>query len=377
VTSRRAAASDSGPARRGGDRRAAGDLPVSESRPKVRSYGFVGLALLGVALSTYVAWPLLGPILWAMTLAIVADPLHRRAERRFGHGSVAAAAVTTAIALLVALPFALVAAQLVLEAADLLAWVQSGEAARRWQESLSQHPRLAAAVESISRRVDLKALVGDWTGGAAKLLRGILAASIAAATGWLIMVFVLFFFLRDRARVLATVTRFLPLTRAEVAELFKVTADTVHATVYGTLGVALIQGTLGGLAFWWLGLPAPLLWGAVMAVLSVLPVLGAALVWMPAAAYLALQGQWADAILLSGFGLVVVGLIDNLVYPLIVKERIRLHAVPVFIAILGGLIAFGASGIVLGPLLLALTDELVKLWRRRLDGADPPRQTDP
>ncbi len=118
--------------------------------------------------------------------------------------------------------------------------------------------------------------------------------------------------------------------------------------------------------FWWLGLPAPLLWGAVMAVLSVLPVLGAALVWAPAAAYLALSGQWSDAIILSAFGIVVIGLVDNVVYPLIVKGRIRLHAVPVFVAILGGLIVFGASGIVLGPLLLALTDELVTLWRRHL-----------
>ena len=155
-----------------------------------------------------------------------------------------------------------------------------------------------------------------------------------------------------------------------MAELFAVTADTVHATVYGTLGIALLQGTLGGLIFWWLGLPAPLLWGAVMAVLSVLPVLGAALVWMPVAVFLALQGQWSDAIILTTFGMVVIGLVDNLVYPLIVKGRIRLHAVPVFIAILGGLIMFGVSGIVLGPLLLALTDELVKLWRRHLDRGD-------
>ena len=371
MNSRRAEASDSRPARTGSDRGVTdADLPASESRPKVRSFGFVALALLGVALCVFVAFPLLAPILWAMTLAIVAAPLHRRAERRFGHGSAAAAAVTTAVALLVALPFALVAAQLVLEAADLLAWLQSGEAARLWNELLARHPRLANVFESISRRVDLKALVGEWTGGAAKVLRGIFAASVAAATGWLIMIFILFFFLRDRVRVLATLTRFLPLTRPETAELFKVTADTVHATVYGTLGVALIQGALGGLAFWWLDLPAPLLWGAVMAVLSVLPVLGAALVWMPAAAYLALQGRWSDAILLTTFGVVVIGLIDNLLYPLIVKGRIRLHAVPVFIAILGGLIVLGASGIVLGPLLLALTDELVKMWRRRLDRGD-------
>jgi predicted PurR-regulated permease PerM len=95
-------------------------------------------------------------------------------------------------------------------------------------------------------------------------------------------------------------------------------------------------------------------------------VLGAALVWIPAAAFLAVQGQWSDAIILSAFGIIVIGLIDNLIYPLIVKGRIRLHAVPVFIAVLGGLLVLGASGIVLGPLLLAITDELVTLWRRRL-----------
>ena len=347
-------------------RNASARPPASESRPQVRSVGFVALALLGVALCVYIAFPLLAPILWAMTLAIVVHPLLRRAERRFGPGSLAAGIVTAAVALLIALPFALVAAQLVLEAADLLGKVQSGEAARLWQESLTRHPRLAEAVDTIGRRFDLKAMVGEWTGGAASVLRGLVTGSVASATGWLIMIFILFFFLRDRVRVLATVTRFLPLTAAESAELFKVTADTVHATVYGTLGIALVQGTLGGLVFWWLGLPAPLLWGAVMGVLSVLPVLGAALVWLPAAAFLAAQGQWTDAIILSTFGIVVIGLIDNLIYPLIVKGRIRLHAVPVFVAILGGLIVLGVSGIVLGPLLLALTDELVTLWRARL-----------
>ena len=159
---------------------------------------------------------------------------------------------------------------------------------------------------------------------------------------------------------------FLPLTRVETQEVFEVAGDTIHATVWGTLAVGLIQGTLGGLVFWWLDLPAPLLWGAVMALLSVLPVLGAAIVWMPAAAYFALQGQWPGALFLAAFGTIVIGLIDNLIYPLIVKDRLHLHAVPVFVSIIGGLVVFGAAGIVLGPLLLAVTDALVKIWRRRL-----------
>ena len=342
------------------------DKPATESRPEVRAFGFVALVLLGVALCIYVAFPLLAPLLWAMVLAIVVRPLHRWAEDRIGHASIAAGAATALVAIAVALPVAWVTTELVLEASDVVAKLQSGELNRRWQEALARHPQIAEWLQAFGRRVDLKALIGEWSGGAATLLRGFLAGSVAVATGWLIMLFILFFFLRDRERMLATVERYLPLAPAEIREVYKATEDTVHATVYGTLGVALVQGALGALMFWWLDLPAPMLWGAVMGVLSVLPVLGAALVWAPVAGALALQGQWGDALILAAFGAIVIGLVDNLIYPLVVKDRIRLHAVPVFIAVIGGLVAFGASGVVLGPLLLAVTDALVKLWRQRM-----------
>jgi predicted PurR-regulated permease PerM len=194
----------------------------------------------------------------------------------------------------------------------------------------------------------------------------LLSGSIEVAAGWLIMFFMLFFLVRDRVRMLSAVERLLPLSRAETREVFDVTVDTVHATIWGTVAVGLIQGTLGGLVFWWLELPAPFVWGAVMAVLSVLPVLGAAIVWLPVSGYLALNGQWNDAVVLAFFGAIVIGLIDNLLYPLIVKDRLHLHAVPVFVSIIGGLIVFGASGVVIGPLLIAVTDTLVRIWRRRL-----------
>ena len=336
------------------------------SRPPVRSTGLVAVTLLGGALCAVVAYPLLVPILWATVFAVLASPLHRRVERRLRYPSIAAAFVVAVVALLVAVPFVFIVAQLPQEIADGAARLQSGEALRLWQDALAHQPQLATLIEWIGRRVDLKSLVGQWTGGAAKLLQGLLAGSIAGAAGWLIMFFALFFFLRDRVRMLAGVERFAPLTGAETREVFKVTADTIHATVYGTLAVGLVQGTLGGLVFWWLELPAPLFWGAVMALLSVLPVLGAAIVWMPVAAYFAMQGHWPDALALTGFGAIVIGLIDNLIYPLIVKDRLHLHAVPVLVSMIGGLIVFGASGIVLGPLSLAVTDALVKIWRRRL-----------
>ena len=336
------------------------------SQPTVRSTGLAIATVLGGVLCAFVAYPLLAPILWAAVLVIVARPLHRWVEFRVRNPSIAAAFVVGAVALLVAVPFAFVVAQLLQELAEAAARLESGEALRVLQDALERQPRLAALIEWMGWRIDLETLVGQWSGGVAKLPRTLLAGSIAGAAGWLIMFFMLFFFLRDRVRVLEAVERFMPLSRIEAQKVFQVAGDTIHATVWGTLAVGLVQGTLGGLVFWWLDLPAPLLWGAVMALLSVLPVLGAAIVWLPAAAYFALQGQWPDALFLAAFGSIVIGLIDNLIYPLIVKDRLHLHAVPVFVSIIGGLIVFGAAGIVLGPLLLAVTDALVKIWRRRL-----------
>ena len=103
-----------------------------------------------------------------------------------------------------------------------------------------------------------------------------------------------------------------------------------------------------------------------MAVLAILPIFGAALIWVPAALFLAIQGEWNKALLLAGWGALIVGLVDNLLYPMLVKNRMRMHTVPVFIAVLGGLFAFGATGIVLGPLILAIALALLDIWRRRM-----------
>jgi predicted PurR-regulated permease PerM len=122
---------------------------------------------------------------------------------------------------------------------------------------------------------------------------------------------------------------------------------------------------LGGLMFWVLGIPGALLWGAVMALLAIVPVLGAFVVWVPAALFLVLQGNWGKALILTAWGAGVVSLIDNLLYPLLVGKRLRLHTLPVFIAIVGGILLFGSAGVILGPVTLAVTVALVDIWRRR------------
>ena len=147
--------------------------------------------------------------------------------------------------------------------------------------------------------------------------------------------------------------------------LFDRVEDTIYATIYGTLAVSAAQGLLGGLMFWWLGLSAPLLWGVVMALLAVVPVLGAFVIWIPAALFLALEGSWGKALILSLWGLLVVGTIDNLLRPILVGKRLKLHTVLAFISMVGGLILFGPAGLVLGPVVLTITAELLETWRSR------------
>jgi len=117
--------------------------------------------------------------------------------------------------------------------------------------------------------------------------------------------------------------------------------------------------------FWWLGLPAPALWGLVMGVLAVVPVLGAFIVWIPAAIFLALEGSWGKALILGVWGGVIVGGIDNVMYPILVGNRLKLHTIPAFMAIVGGLIVFGSSGLILGPVTLTVTVLLLEIWRSR------------
>jgi predicted PurR-regulated permease PerM len=157
-----------------------------------------------------------------------------------------------------------------------------------------------------------------------------------------------------------------PLSEMEMRELIDRVIDTVHATIYGTVAVAAVQGILSGLMFWWLALPTPVLWGFVIGLLAVVPVLGAFIVWVPAAIFLALDGSWGKAIILTAWGAVVVGGIDNLLYPVLVGNRLRLHTIPAFISIVGGILLFGPSGLILGPLAVTITIFLVGIWRTRL-----------
>lgn len=320
----------------------------------------------GIALCYWMAAPFLPPIAWAMALAVLFTPFQRWLESKLKRRSLAALVSVLVIGLMVVVPVTLVGQRLVLQAAtgaELIgAKVESGE----WRRAIEAQPRLAPLVERIDRYLDLPGTARTLTTRMSAIAGSIVKSSAIQVIGFCLIFYLLFFFLRDREAVLEALRSLSPLSEAEMDRLFGRVNDTIHATVYGTLAVASVQGLLGGLMFWALGLPAPLLWGVVMALLAVVPVLGAFVVWLPAALFLALEDSWGRALILTLWGVLVVGTIDNLLRPILVGNRLKLHTVLAFISIVGGLILFGAAGLILGPIALTITTVLLEVWSRRL-----------
>ena len=337
------------------------------TRERLSLLVLVGTTVVVGWLCWWLVKPFVPAITWALVLAMLAHPLHERMPARFKKWpSISAALAVIAVTLAIALPATLLVRQVGSEAVASIATARKFVDTDRWKLAIERFPWLAPVRGWIEREVDLDEQVHQATGAVAKGVPGVLLRGMDIAITALVTLFLLFYFIRDKYQFLRVLDRLVPLSLSENEQVRSNIRDTLGAVVFGTLAVAVVQGTLGGLMFWWLGLPSPILWGAVMAILAILPLFGAALIWVPAAAYLAIDGDWNKALLLTAWGTLVVGLIDNLLYPLLVKNRLRIHTVPVFISVLGGVFAFGATGFVLGPLVLALAMALIDIWRRRM-----------
>lgn len=315
--------------------------------------------------------PFFAPIAWGLSLAVVAHPLHGWIAARVKSPEAAAGIAVFAICIILVAPAVFVANNILQEATKGVRTIQSSVESGSWREQIVRIPYAASALSAVEHEIDLGADLKAAAADLGKRLPSMLSGPAWAIVEFLLTLFVLFYFFRDRQKALDVLRSMVPLSEPETNDVFKRVADTIHATIFGTLAVAAVQGALGGLMFWWLGLPAPVLWGAMMALLALVPMLGAAMIWLPAAVFLAASGQWGKAGILVVWGVVVVSLVDNLLYPVIVGKRLRLHTVPVFFSIVGGLAVFGAVGLVLGPIILALTDAILQIWRRRTAHGKP------
>lgn len=331
----------------------------------IRTGVVLAVAALGLYVCYLLALPFLGAITWAVVLSILIAPAHRRLEERLPYPSLAAMLSTIAAAVVVAVPVLFVAQQLIGEAANAAVFVEKMLRSSAWRAAIDDSPRLAAIAAWLEERLDLAgaaASLAAWlTGRSTSFLR----ASATQLAGFVLTFYFLFFFLRDRGRILALIDALSPMSAAETRLLVGRFSETVDATIFGVIVVAIVQGTLGGLMFWWLGLPLPMVWGLVMGLLAIVPVLGAFVVWIPASLFLALDGSWGKAFILAAWGGLIVASIDNLLYPMLVGNRLKLHAVPALVAAIGGIILFGAAGLVLGPAVIVMTWALVDILKAR------------
>ena len=311
------------------------------------------------------ALPFLPALAWGLALAVVALPIHRRIERLVKNANLAAGLSVFLVVVVVVAPIVFAVRQITGEAVrstqTVLQEIESGN----WRVRLEQYPQAASVVRRLEEEANLRGVAEQAVNKIPALISDFLSGSIWLGAEFLITFFALFFFFRDRQEFLRGIRHLVPLSDEETDEIFKRVNDTLYATLYGVVAVSIAQGTLAGLMFWILGIPAPVLWGLAMSVLALVPFLGAWIIWLPAAAYLALEGSWIKSLILLGWGLSAVALIDNFLYPIIVGDRLRLHTLIIFISLVGGVGLFGAAGIVLGPLTLALTVALFDIWRKR------------
>ena len=351
------------------DGKHARDLQLG-SGARLRSFVLLALTIAGLYVCFLLLIPFLPALVWALALAVLFAPSHRVVEARLENPGLAAAASVVLIGLLVVVPVLLVSSMVIDAAAGGAAAFQERFSAGEWRRAFEDEA-LLAPLARWTAQIDLKGASETATGWLTTTSASFVTGSVLGVITLLATFYLLFYFLRDRAAALDWLRDISPLSREDTNRLFGRVSATIEATLYGTVVVAAVQGVLGGLIFWVLGLPMPVFWGVVMGLLAVVPMLGAFVIWVPAAVYLAVSGDWGKALILTAWGTIVVGLIDNLLYPILVKDQLRLHTVPAFISIVGGLILFGASGILLGPLIVTVTMFLMELWRVPVSGPDP------
>jgi predicted PurR-regulated permease PerM len=341
----------------------------SERTPRKVPLRLFTLALLTailIALTLLIAFPFLHAITWGIALAIMVWPMHRMVKERITNPSGAALVSSVIVLVLIVVPGAFVVYQVGRETEKMAQQSQTPPDQMMSRETLQEVPGGNRVVKWMDRvNVDVEEQLRNATSSVLPNPKDLAAGSITVAAQFLVAMYILFYAFRDRGEFLQWLRQFVPLTRAESDRVFSSAADSVHANLYATMVTGFIDSVTGATLFWILGLPAPFLWGAVMFVLSILPVVGAGLVWFPAAIYLAMSGSWPQALAILTWGAVTAVAVDYILYARLAGDRMRMHPVPALLAFLGGLAVFGLSGMILGPAIVAMTAAMLELWRER------------
>lgn len=358
--------------------------PVSDGRPGRLTIAplvmkwsvFFAAAGVVVYLCLLMLRPFFGVVAWSTVVAITCYPLHQRLVQRNGRVARSAAITSVLMVLAVLVPIVFIGGVAV---SQLMALGDSMRQAFLDPDGLSR--RFAAALAPITERlgVDSEATVAwastrasEWVAGAGQYTMSAAAGVGGALLSFAMIAVATYFLLRHGESLVATIPDLLPFERTRSEALLLRIRDVVHASAHGVVTIAIIQGVLCGGMFWLLGIPAAALWALVTVFASMVPFVGTAAVWMPGTAYLLATGAWTKAIVLAVWGAAIVSSVDNVLRPRLVAGRVRLSGLAMFVAMLGGLQAFGALGIILGPVLFATAAAIADMLRETQPSHAPP-----
>lgn len=332
-------------------------LPYSQSLA-------LGLATLWlVYLCALIIKPFFTVLAWALALAVATHPLSTWLQREIKSSSLASFIALFTAALVICIPSIWISRLLIEASIENIASVIERPHLQLWLDPATAPPSIAPLLAWLDQTFHLQQLITEFGHTMAQRLPSVVSMSVIGIVQFLLILFTTFFFIRDGNLFLSYLTWAVPLPVQETERAVLRVVDTVHACLFGIVLMAILQGTLGAFIFWWLELPQPLLWGVVMGLLAVVPYLGAFIVWIPTATVLAMQGAWGDALVLTLWGGVVIGLADNLLYPILVGKRLHYHTLLIFFFLFGGVLAFGSAGVVIGPVILSVTHGVIALWQ--------------
>lgn len=350
-----------------------------------RNFRTAFVLILVVAVSVLflaVTWPFLKPLLLGALLAGLCYPLYQWVTRLFGRRRSLGAIVTLLLLfILVAGPISaflgIVVQQALQVSEQAIPWIRQhfGPAstfnAHDWL--VQRFPALAAHVPSQEQFVESVGMAAKATGG---FLVGLASRMTAGTAAFLlnlfVMVYAMFFFFKDGEKILEKIFYYLPLSHEDELLMLKRFASITRATVKGTLVIGVIQGALAGIAFWIAGIGGAAFWGTIMAILSVVPGVGAALVWVPAVTYLFVTGQVLAGVLLLAWCAAVVGTVDNILRPMLVGKDAKMPDLLILIGTLGGLFLFGPMGFIVGPIVCGLFLTVWEIYGATFKGILPP-----
>lgn len=335
-----------------------------------RVFALAALALLAY-LTFQILQPFFAPIAWALFIAFLLQPPHRWLSQRLGERPGWSAALLTLATLVMLIgPLTALAAAFAAQAAELLRYAQDFAIEHKPEtgSDLADIPFVGPAVLWLQETLGISLpQIQAWAVEAARTVLKSLASlgrvavmgALGTVVGFVLMLFILFFAIRDARLMFTTLRELVPMAAGERGRLFAHLASVTRAMVYGTGVTALVQGVLITIGFMIVGLPSAIVFGVLAALAAIIPLAGTPVVWVPAAIVLAADERWYAAVFMVAWGAIVAS-VDNVLRPILVSGRARVDTLTVFIGVLGGVTTFGAIGVILGPLVLALIIALIR-----------------